>query len=333
MFEEHTQRIAVRPVGKPGRAWVELKGSILIYRRESWATSASVFMPLEWVSVSESLRYDWKRLWRGTIALLCAVLFALPLSLLVFHMSPHEPMDLWIGLGLAVFLAIAAAISFWQFWLLPRREGVTVLRVERQPFGLDMAFWRRPGEQPVLDALVDAIRSGRRHVDTELAHPIRMNHLWHRPKPYRIAFVKGVAVSICLSMAFLFLETVRALGYGPDFPRWLYATIFAPPPFYLLLEGLRRGPLSRRPYAYRAALRAYLKGDLMTARAHLEMLLREQPGYAEARLLMVQACAEDYAFDNAFAHCAKLAEEHPMLASRLETAIWGLKRMHERMQP
>jgi len=48
---------------------------------------------------------------------------------------------------------------------------------------------------------------------------------------------------------------------------------------------------------------------------------------------MVQACAEDYAFDNAFAHCAKLAEEHPMLASRLETAIWGLKRMHERMQP
>ena len=71
----------------------------------------------------------------------------------------------------------------------------------------------------------------------------------------------------------------------------------------------------------------------MTARAHLETLLREQPGYAEARLLMVQACAEDYAFDNAFAHCAKLAEEHPMLASRLETAIWGLKRMHERMQP
>lgn len=332
MFEEHAQRIAVTPVGKPGRAWLELKGSILIYRRESWVTSASVFMPLEWVTVAECRRYDWKRLWRGTIALMCAVLFALPLYLLVFHMRPHEPIDLWIGLGLAVLFCVAAMIGAWQFWLLPRRERVTVLRVERQPFGLDMAFWRRPAEHPALDALVEAIRSGKKHVDAELAHPIRMNHLWHRPKPYRIAIVKGATVGICLGMALLVLDTVRVLGYGPEIPWWLHITVIAPLLFYLFLEGLRRGPLSRKPFAYRAALRAYLKGHLLSARAYLENLLREQPDYAEARLLMVQACAEDYAFDNAFAHCARLAEEHPMLASRLEAAIWGLKRIHERMQ-
>ena len=47
---------------------------------------------------------------------------------------------------------------------------------------------------------------------------------------------------------------------------------------------------------------------------------------------MVQVCAEQYAFDDAFYHCERLAHEHPALATQLQENLWGIKRMYERME-
>lgn len=332
MFEAHAERIPVDPAGRPGRAWLELKGSILIYRRESWVTSASVFIPVEWISVSERWQYDWRHLWRGIIALMTAVLFALPLALFVRMMRPYQPGDFLIGAGLAGFLGLAAATGLWQLSRFPRRKLVTVLSVSGQPFGMEMAFWRTTGTDAALDNVIETMHTGRARIEDELAYPVRMNHMWHRPKPYRIALLKGLAISLCLGMALLLMETLRAVGYPFGYSRWLLALVAAPPLFYVLAENIRRGPLNRRPLAYRIALRAYLRGDLALARECLDTLLREQPLHSEARLLMVQTCAEGYEFDRALEHCERLAVEHPLLASRLQATIWSLRRIHDRMQ-
>lgn len=332
MFEAHAERIPVDPAGRPGRAWLELKGSILIYRRESWVTSASVFIPVEWITVSERRQYDWRHLWRGIIALMTAVLFALPLVLLIRMMRPYQPGDILIGAVLAGFLALTAGIGLWQLSLFPRRKLVTVLSVSGQPFDTEMAFWRTLGTSPALDDLIETMRTGRARIEDEFAYPVRMNHMWHRPKPFRIAVLKGLAISLCLGMALLLSETLRAVGYPLAYSRWLLVFIAAPPLFYVFAEGIRRGPLNRRPLAYRIALRAYLRGDLALAQECLDTLLREQPLHSEARLLMVQTCAEGYEFDRALEHCARLAADHPLLASRLQATIWSLRRIHDRMQ-
>ena len=332
MTDDTASRIAVSPAGKPGRAWLELRGSILIFRRESWVTSASVYIPLEWVAVSERSRLDWRRLWRAIIAFMSAFLFALPLSLYVRVLRPYEDWDLPIAAILAFFLCLTAGIGCWQLWKFPRHRNVCLFTVVNQGYGMDIAFWYEPGEDPALDALIASVRAGREKAQSETAYPMRMNHMWYRPKPYRIALLKGAGISLCLAMIIMLLESLRSLGYPLTYSRWLLVFAAAPALFYLLAEAARRGPLSRRPLAYRMAHRAYLRGDLGMAQECLAELLREQPGFAEGRLLMVQACAEDCAFESALEHCAKLAEDHPLLASRLQATVWSLRRIHDRMQ-
>lgn len=332
MFEESENRIAVEPVGKPGQAWLELRGSILIFRRESWVTSASLFIPVEWINVSFDRKLDLRRLWHGLLGVMAAVLFALPLGLLLFRMQPNEPVDLWIGVALGVFLLTALFGALWYLLRFPKREPVTILRVEGHPIGTEIAFWHRPGEQAHLDQLVESVNLCRRRVAEEMPFPVRMNHMWHRPRPYRIAVIKGLAVSFFLYMALLVFEAARIAGIGPEFTRWLYLLLLAPPLVQVIAEAMRQAPLFGQPVAYRAGLRAYLKGDLDLAREYLDALLRDQPRHAQGRILMVQACAEAYAFDQATQHCDELAEENPLLASRLQASLWGLKRIYERME-
>ena len=332
-MQQDTERIAVSPVGKPGRAWLELRGSILIYRRESWVTSASLFIPVEWVSVSEKRRRDLRRLWHGILGLMAAVLFTLPLTLLVYRMRPHEPVDLWIGLGLGLLLAVALVSGLWSLARFPRREPVTVLRIANDAYPLDIAFWRHPGASPALDGLVAALREQTRVPADRMPFPVRMNHLWRRPRPFRIALVRGLAISFVLYVALLFLESLRLAGVGPEFSRALYLLLLLPPPVHLLGAIARRGARLKEPAAFRAALRAYQRGDLSAPLRRLEELLEAHPAHSPGRILMVQACAEACRFDEGMSHCALLAHEHPELATRLQASLWGLKRMHERMGP
>ncbi len=324
--------IPVTPVGKPGRAWLELRGSILIYRRESWVTSASLFIPVEWVRVHQKYKRDMRRLWHGLLGLMAAALFALPLVLLVFYMAPHEPGDLWIGLALTALLITALASGVWALARFFVIEPVTELRIANNAYPFSVAFWRRPGNTPTLDDLVAYLSGQIGAVETHLPYPVRMSHLWRRPRPYRIALVKGLAVSFVLYVVLLLFESLRLAGVGPSFPRWIYLLLAAPPLLHLLEPLVRRGPLIREPTPFRRALRAYHRGDLEKAQAHLDALLETHPDHHMGRLLMVHVCAEACAFDRAMAHCNHLTDEDPILATHLQANIWGLKRLHDRMR-
>ena len=328
-----TERQGVTPVGKPGRAWLELRGSILIYRRESWVTSASLFMPIEWVSVSTYHRRDYRQLWNGIIGLMAAALFTLPLSLLLFFMGPYEPGDLWIATGLGALLCIAAGSGIWSLLRFLPRRPVTVLKVANAAYPLEIAFWRHPGERPGLDALVARLEHQPGQADERMPYPVRMNHLWRRPRPFRIALVRGLTIAFALYVALLVMELLRLAGLDLALPGVLYALLAVPPLAHLAHAALRRDGIRREPASFREALRAYQRGELGEAQALLASLLEQDPGHALGRLLMVQACAEAAEFDAAMAHCEALAREEPLLATRLQASLWGLKRLHDRMGP
>lgn len=330
---QNMESIRVVPAGKPGRAWLDLRGTILIYRRESWVTSASLFIPMEWVRVSTLHRRDYRRLWNGIIGLMAAALFTLPLLLLIFYMPPYEPGDFWIGAGLCTLWLISAGSGCWSLARFIPREPVTVLEIRNAACPMDIAFWRRPGENPPLDALIARLNEQPGENAEPMPYPVRLNHLWRRPRPYRIALVQGLTIAFALYATLLVLEILRLAGVDLALPRLLYALLALPPLAYLLTAALRQDGLRREPASLREALRAYRRGELDEARARLESLLEENPHHTKGRLLLVQACAEAAEFDAAMAHCEMLAREDPMLATRLQASLWGLRRLHDRMGP
>jgi hypothetical protein len=210
---------------------------------------------------------------------------------------------------------------------------VTVLEVAHAAYPVDIAFWRRPGERPKLDALIAQIEQQTGLGEGDMPLPVRMNHLWRRPRPFRIALVRGLTISFALYVALLVMETLRMAGLELALPRVLYALLALPPLAHLLYVVVRRDGLRHEPLAFRDALRAYQRGDLGETRARLQTLLEQDPRHAMARLLMVQACAESAEFESAMAHCEMLAREDPLLATRLQASLWGLRRLHDRMGP
>ncbi len=326
-----SEKIPIERVDGPGRAWLELKGTILLYHKQSWVASSSTFIPVEWIHISEERRRDVRRLWRGLIGLLVAVLFALPLSLLLFRMNPHLSYDLPLGMVLAAFLLFSLVLgagSLLSFFF-PRPS--VVFDVESNPFGLTIRFWRAAKQdQPVADLLERIRAAQQRRADAGL-HPIRVNHLWRRPLPYRIALIQGLAISFCLAVIMFFMESLRFSGYPVPFSRLYYGFLAVPPVVLLLSVALRRAGTLWEPRNFRKALRCYARSRLPEAVSHLLSLLEEYPDHHLGRLLMVRTLTEQFAFSDALKHCECLAREHPVLAARLQASIWDVKRMESRM--
>jgi hypothetical protein len=325
-------RLPIERVGVPGEASLELKGTILVFHKRTWATSSSMFIPVEWVQIWDGTRRDLRRAWQGTIALLAAVLLALPFSLAALYGPPRGILDFAVHGGLAVLLALTLAIAAFSLARFARPRGITTIAVEGRHYTFNIVFWRTPGRHPELDALLERLRTMSGHA-RGADHPIRMNHMWHRPRPCRLALLKGAAVSVVLYVVFLVIETLNLLDAAFVLPRAVYGFLAAPPLFYLASAVLRRGGASRHdPPAYRAAVRQYSRGALEEALDILRGLLAIEPDYDAGRLLMIQVCTERYAFDDAFRHCAELARRHPQIATHLQANIWGIKRMYERMR-
>jgi len=214
-----SDKIPIERVDGPGKAWLELKGTILLYHKQTWVGSSTTFIPVEWVQVSEGMRQDIQRLWRGLIALLVAVLFALPLCLLIFQMQPHLAYDVFIGIGLGVFMLFSAGIGLFLLitFIIPRRT--VCLNIESTPYRLKIHFWRPARQDQVIQGILTGIEEARARIEAADLPPTRVNHLFRHPMPYRIAFVKGMAVSFCLFVLMLAMEILRFSGYPMHFSR------------------------------------------------------------------------------------------------------------------
>jgi len=325
-----TAKLPIRRVVGAGRAWLELRGSILVYHRQSWVGASSMFIPVEWVEVGHDLRHDWRRLWRGVVAVMVACLISFPLTLLLLQ-QPDVPWFAWVASALSGMMLVNCALGIYFLLSFVRPRALTEFQVEQQGRPLKITFWHAWRRNPDLDALVGCVKAIKQNPKAQIPYPVQMKHEWYKPRPYRIALLRGVAISFFLYLALCAIEVLAWLGQTPAPGIWAYAFLCAPPAYYLLRRALDIGYLSGNPREYVKAMRAYLRGDLGTAAHCLEKVLAENPDEHGARFLLVQVLTEQGAFDDASRHCKKLNGDHPSLAAQLENSIQGIKRMHGRM--
>lgn len=325
-------KVRIKRVAVPGEAWLELKGTILVFHARNWISLSSMFIPLEWVETTEGYRRDFRRLWVGIIGVLVAILLSLPLSLLSLYLPERRALDVLLAVILGVLLAISVCVAAWALATFFRRRRYTAFTVKGKLGGYTIAFWHTLGEDAALDTLVEGVCALEGDLDETIPYPIRMKHIWRRPRPVRIALLRGMVVSFFLYLLILSCDVLHRIGKISWFSSSYFFFLLAPPAFYVTMVLLRRALMLRQPQAYRAAVRSCARGALADARDALKGLLDIRPEYAAGRLLMVQVCAEQYAFDDAFYHCERLAQEHPALATELQQNLWGIKRMYERMQ-
>lgn len=325
-------KIPIKRVAVPGEAWLELKGTILVFHARNWISLSSMFIPLEWVEVSEGYRRDYRRLWAGIIGVLVSILLSMPLSLLSLYLPERRGLDVLLSVGLGVLLAVSVCAAIWSLTTFFRQRRYTAFTVKGKGTGYMIAFWHTLGENAALDGLVDRLSALGGNLDETIPYPIRMKHIWRRPRPVRTALLRGMVVSFFLYLLLLSCDVLHRLGNISWFSTTYFFFLVAPPLFYVAMVLLRRALMLRQPRAYRDAVRSCARGALADAREGLKGLLDVHPEYDAGRLLMVQVCAEQYAFDDAFYHCERLAHEHPALATQLQENLWGIKRMYERME-
>jgi hypothetical protein len=330
MSSATAQRTAIRRIDAPGRAWLELKGSILLFHKETWVSSATLYIPVEWVRIEEGRQRDIRLLWQGILGFLVAAAFTPPLTLLLWrdYFADAAGRLFEIATASLVIAGVAAGILSLLLFLRPR--PMAMLHVEGAPYATGIAFWRSPPD-PALETLLDRITDAHAATLATGLHPIRMNHLWRRPRPYRIATIRGLATSVALFTALQIIEWSGWVRHASSLPPAIYAVLAVPPLVYLGGVFIRRGFVLREPPGFRAAWRAYTAGRTDDAIAALLTFLKDHPEHPLGRILLIRALTERWRLDEGLQQCDRLVDEDPALALRLRTTVWELKRMAERM--
>ena len=323
------ERVSIERVGLPGRAWLSLQGTILLYHTQSWLGASTTFIPIEWVQVDYGARRDLRRVWLAIIALMTATLLALPCLLLLRQETPPV-LDRYLATVLLALMAVCLLIALGAGMRLIMPRPYIRLRVTSEYRDFNIDFWR-PYRDGALDALIERLGKILENLDQCVAFPIRMHHAWRRPRPYRLALLRGLLISAVILALLLLWDTAAVRGMLTPFPRVLYLVLGVLPAVHLAASALRRA-LWQDPRSYRRAVSAYLRQRAGEAEARLNETLGSNQDHGPARLLLIQLLTEQGRYDEAAGHCERLALDHPQLATQLQASLWGIKRLHARMR-
>jgi hypothetical protein len=272
LHPETTSRIPIRRVSAPGEAWLELRGSILVYHKQTWVSASSMYIPVEWVQIAEGHGRDLRRLWAGLMGCLVAILLSLPLSLLIFRMGISGLADAALAAALGALWVFALATGLISLAAFLRLRPTITFAVQGEFYTFDIRFWRPEHGGEPLQELLDRLRQVRDRVCATAPYPVRMNHIWHRSRPYRRALVMGTAVSMLFYLGMMAPALLQAAGYDMAFSNAYFALLAAPP------LGSERPDLDPA----RALLVRVLteQGAFDAALGHCEHLARRHPGTA-----------------------------------------------------
>ena len=331
-----SERVAIERVGAPGRAWLELRGSVLIYEKQTWVAAATTYIPIEWIAVENGVHRDLRFLWRGILALLVAVLFALPLSLFVSQraanmlagMVPAKPLA--FTLVALLFVALMTAAIFLNRYARPR--PIFRLIPHDNPLIPSIVFWRHGEQDAALEALIGRLKALRQRAPNEAPQPVRMNHSWRKTHPWRLALLNGFGLGFVMLTVLLPVEIFHQAGFFPSFSHWSYLALAVPMLVSCLAILPRQIGLWRQPKPFRDAVHAQRNGDLSAARACLEDLLKNDPKHAAGRFLLIRLLAEQGDVTAALKMCAPLDDEFPFEINRLRGNLLELQRIFARME-
>ncbi|MCC6145472.1 MAG: hypothetical protein IT368_16825, partial [Candidatus Hydrogenedentes bacterium] len=151
-------------MGRPGRSWLELRGTILVYHRDSWLASSSLFVPIEWAVIRQSRQLDVRRLWRGILGLMAAFVLMLPVLVILRVLPPLTAVDIVLGVALGALLVLSLGIGLVSLTQFMRPRQVTAIQVSADGFRPEITFWHAPGKHAELDDLVERLRSLRSRI-------------------------------------------------------------------------------------------------------------------------------------------------------------------------
>jgi hypothetical protein len=327
------ERVPIDRVDGPGQAWLGLRGTILLFHKHTFVFSSTSFIPVEWVSIQQGSKRDSRRLLRGFLSFMLTILLALPIGLLELRMRPLSLLDraMELILGLLLLFMFGLALGLLTSYLRPR--PMLSLGIEGQPADMAIRFWAYKKDTKV-QTLLDRLRNAQQKVVEDSIYPIPMSHIFHRQRPFRIALVKGFTISFVLYVGLALLSVLQRAGIGPYIPKFPYLLLFLllPPLFYTAMVAFRKSLLMLEPRSFRLALRCYEREEMKASIEHLCHLLSECPDHDDGRFLMVRALSVECDFEEALKHCDLLSRDHPALAKHLQANLWGIRRMHGRMQ-
>ena len=319
MSEPNTIIAPIRPAGGPRRASLELRGTVLVYHQRGWAGSASVFIPIEWITVSSRSRYNTNFLFGLLLAgTLCASLS----SALAYEVTRGSMMDA-ATVAIPALLCLAAA-TFCLYRFL-QRGRTTILSVESDPRNMRIEFWHVPTQDPAIDALLDRMNDLNARIEEMAPYPIQTSHTWYRLRPLRAVMAKGLLYSVIL-----YVPVSLLAGYL-EMPALVFFLLL-PPAVYGAQYGLMALRSLSSPKSFRAAVKSYNRGEVRQADSLLCDTLAAYPNHPESLMLSVYVNVEQRQFDRAFDQCRKLAAVDQDHADDLVKEVWAIKRMYDRME-
>ncbi len=319
MTEANTISAPIRTVGGPRQASLELRGTVLVFHQKGWAGSASVFIPVEWITVSSRFRYNTNYLLG---MLLAGALFISLCSAITVEATRGAIVQ---AAAAAIPALLCLVVNLYFLYRVLQRGRTTILSVESDPRAMHIEFWHVPTREPELDALLDRLNSLRSRIEDVAPYPIQTSHTWYRLRPLRAVLAKGLLYSVIL-----YLPVSILAGYL-EMPM-LVLFLLVPPLFYGGQYGLVALRSLGSPKSFRAAVKSYNRGEVGRADSLLSDTLAAHPNHPESLMLSVYVKVEQRQFDRAFDQCRKLAAVDQDHADDLVKEVWAIKRMYDRME-
>ncbi len=321
--------INFKRVNMPGNYSFQLKGSILLVKKETWVSSISYYVPVEILEISKFKKRDLRRLWEGILGLMIAFLIFLPLSLWKPYNSLFVRADLIWFIPLTVLFAISLIIGIRGIILfLPSRPAVkfSIIHGVRSEM---FSFWVKPGTRQKIEELIEQILRIKNFLNKSNEVPLRICPAWYRSRPYRKAIVVGMAISFvlfCLITLFIVVQTL--LGGVGKF--WLLFLILPFPPIFSVLSEFigRNGFTSSDIRKFRSA---YENERLEELAGDLQNFLKNNPDLYPARFFYIQVLTELGDFEQALKQCELLHELDPSVANKIKMVILEFKKVKDRM--
>lgn len=317
-------RVPVKPVNGPGNALIELKGTILVFHQRAWSGKASVFIPVEWISLKHVRCTDMRVVYQVMALPALLMLLSMPLiGLAREYFGPNA--DIWGGIAFLGLFTLLVTAGIGGFVAGRNRPAVELTaNLERAP--LRIRFWHRHGEDRNQDQLVARLMSMTERADEIISYTIQNSHTWYRIRPLRAAIIKSVFFTAVLLLP---VQVIAATFNQP----LVNLVLVLPAIVYVGRYGLESMLLRFAPQGFRQAVLSYNRDEFSQAEKHLRTVFDAEPDYLEGCLLSIQLSLERRDFGTAFQRCRQVAKSDPDLADDIAEEIWLFKRMNDRMNP
>lgn len=325
--------VSFKRVNLPGSFKFQLRGSILLIKKDTWVSSILYYVPVEILEITKFRRRNIRHLWEGILGLMVAFLISLPLSLWQPYRSLFIKGDfVWIIplmllFGLSLIVGIRGIILY-----IPHRPAIRFsfphgIRSER------FSFWVKPGLIQQLDELIDKVSKIKSYLEKSNNIPLKICPAWYRSKPYRKAGIIGLGVSFilfCVITIFIVIQTL----FGDVGKFWLlYFLLPFPPMFSLISEYIERNGLIKPilPEIKKFRLK-YENERLRELSEDLQNFIKTNPDMHSARFFYIQVLTELGEFEQALKQCELLYEIDPSVANKTKMVILEFKKVKERME-